>query len=393
LILILSFSYICIWFYFPIMKDKTYFAPAERTNIEKIRAKSAIISSLAEFKEVFGAINAIGAVLDNNRQVVYASNDIIKTFGFNSIEDLLGKRPGEAISCLHSADFPAGCGTSMACSVCGAVNAIMESQKTGVKSTKEASITTVIDGHTKSYVLRVTSSPIILADEQFYLLILEDVSNEKRRATLERIFFHDILNTAGSLNGLLEVLKKETDPAEARKILNISEETSRNLVEEIMLQRQIRAAENGDLEVKFEKLNSTDVLYSAISKIKFHDSAKDRIIIIDKNSVNMEFESDRILIQRILINLLKNALEATDEGGTINAGCKREGQKTSFWVQNATVIPGDVQLQIFQRAFSTKGKGRGIGTYSIKLLTENYLKGKVRFLSNEEGGTVFTVTV
>jgi sensor histidine kinase regulating citrate/malate metabolism len=48
-------------------------------------------------------------------------------------------------------------------------------------------------------------------------------------------------------------------------------------------------------------------------------------------------------------------------------------------------------MQLFQRSFSTKGNGRGIGTYSIKLLTENYLKGKVSFFSNEEEGTVFSI--
>ena len=51
----------------------------------------------------------------------------------------------------------------------------------------------------------------------------------------------------------------------------------------------------------------------------------------------------------------------------------------------------DIQLQIFQRSFSTKGLTRGLGTYSVKLLTENYLKGKVSFMSNALEGTVFSV--
>lgn len=38
-------------------------------------------------------------------------------------------------------------------------------------------------------------------------------------------------------------------------------------------------------------------------------------------------------------------------------------------------LPLLVQLQIFNRSFSTKGKGRGTGTYSMKLLTKRYLKG------------------
>jgi sensor histidine kinase regulating citrate/malate metabolism len=52
-----------------------------------------------------------------------------------------------------------------------------------------------------------------------------------------------------------------------------------------------------------------------------------------------------------------------------------------------------VQLQIFKRSFSTKGKGRGLGTYSIKLLTENYLDGNAGFESREDIGTIFRVSL
>ena len=52
-------------------------------------------------------------------------------------------------------------------------------------------------------------------------------------------------------------------------------------------------------------------------------------------------------------------------------------------------FPVDAQLQIFQRSFSTKGSGRGVGTYSIKLLGEQYLRGRVGFTSSETDGTAF----
>ena len=48
---------------------------------------------------------------------------------------------------------------------------------------------------------------------------------------------------------------------------------------------------------------------------------------------------------------------------------------------------------IFSRTFSTKGFGRGIGTYSVKLFTEQYLKGKVEFVSESGIGTVFTLVL
>jgi sensor histidine kinase regulating citrate/malate metabolism len=46
-------------------------------------------------------------------------------------------------------------------------------------------------------------------------------------------------------------------------------------------------------------------------------------------------------------------------------------------------------VKIFKKTFSTKGSGRGLGTYSAKLLTEKFLKGRMYFESNADIGTIF----
>jgi len=53
-------------------------------------------------------------------------------------------------------------------------------------------------------------------------------------------------------------------------------------------------------------------------------------------------------------------------------------------------MPKEIQIQVFQRSFSTKVR-QGVGTYSIKLLSENYLNAKVGFSSSESEGTVFFI--
>jgi signal transduction histidine kinase len=373
------------------MKNKSMFASAERSPKEVIDEGKALITSQKYFNEIFGALNGIGAVLDKNRQIVYANDEFLKSLGIASIETVLGKRPGEVVFCINANEMLSGCGTAEACSVCGAVNAIIESQRTRQKISRETRITSVADGQIKALDLKVTSAPLTIEDENFYVFTIEDISNEKKRLALEQIFFHDVLNIAGGLNGILTILKEGTDPDEERELINMSEEASRNLIEELMLHRQLNAAENGDLKVKFEKINSLEFLNSAVSKVKFHEAVSGKNILIDNGSDDQEFESDRILLQRVMINLLKNSLEATDAGGTVQTGCHRSDSEISFWVRNTSVMPKDVRMQIFQRSFSTKGTGRGIGTYSIKLLTGNYLKGKVSFSSNEQEGTIFHI--
>jgi nitrogen-specific signal transduction histidine kinase len=374
-----------------VMEDETYFAPTVRTTAEKILKEYELVGSQKFFTEIFGSMTGIGAVIDENRQIVYANDDFLTLLGINTLEPILGKRPGEVVSCIHSAEESSGCGTSLSCAYCGAVNAILDSQRTGMKSMKETRISTSVDGKLKSWDLNIISTPVILSGNQFYVLVLQDISDEKRRAVLERIFFHDLLNSLGGLNGLLTILKDGTNPEENGELINLSEETSRDIIEEILLHRQIRAAEIGDLKVNIELTNSFEIIDSAIRKIGFHEAGKNKRIIKAENSVKIDFETDKILLQRVIINLLKNALEATQNDGAVSAGIDDNGEKIRFWVKNDQLIARDIQMQLFQRSFSTKGDGRRIGTYSIKLLVENYLKGKVSFVSNENDGTVFSV--
>jgi sensor histidine kinase regulating citrate/malate metabolism len=87
--------------------------------------------------------------------------------------------------------------------------------------------------------------------------------------------------------------------------------------------------------------------------------------------------------------MLKNAIEATSLGGTITVGVVDSGDEIEFWMNNPGEMPRQVQLQVFQRSFSTKGRGRGLGTYSMRLLTERYLGGRVTFSSSAIEGVTF----
>ena len=243
----------------------------------------------------------------------------------------------------------------------------------------------------KSWDLKITSTPIILAGQEFYILSLQDISFQKRLAALERIFFHDLLNIASGLNGLLTIIKEGIDPEETHNLIIKSEEVSRDIIEEIMMYKQLRAAEEGDIQIKTEKVNSIESIGSVIELISSHEVGHNKIVLIAENSYDTEFMTDRILLQRIIINLLKNALEATAYEGIVLAGTENRGENIRFWVRNEGVMPHHVQMQIFKRSFSTKGKGRGLGTYSVRLLAENYLKGKAGFISNENEGTIFFV--
>jgi sensor histidine kinase regulating citrate/malate metabolism len=60
---------------------------------------------------------------------------------------------------------------------------------------------------------------------------------------------------------------------------------------------------------------------------------------------------------------------------------------------NRAAMSPEVQRQVFKRSFSTKGKGRGLGTYSMRLLTERHLNGEITFTSDQVSGTTFAVVL
>jgi signal transduction histidine kinase len=129
----------------------------------------------------------------------------------------------------------------------------------------------------------------------------------------------------------------------------------------------------------------------AVELYRGHPVALDRVLRIDERGPGCVVVSDRVLLMRVVCNLIKNALEASLAGQTVTAGCSADGDVAEFWVHNEGFMPRDVQLKIFQRSFSTKGAGRGLGTYSVRLLTERYLKGSVSFASSADQGTTFRI--
>jgi signal transduction histidine kinase len=140
-----------------------------------------------------------------------------------------------------------------------------------------------------------------------------------------------------------------------------------------------------------ESVSSLQLLRGAVELYRRHPVAQDRHLALAGDAEEIAVVTDRALLQRVLCNLVKNALEACRAGETVTVGCGTVDGRIEFRVHNPGFIPRDTQLQIFLRSFSTKGAGRGVGTYSVKLLTERYLRGSVSFTSSPEQGTTFQV--
>ncbi len=366
----------------------TEYAPAERADAVLLEQQAEYFSELKLVHELFDAVPDAFLILNEQRQIVFANKALTKIINVDDESSLHGQRPGEVLNCIHAIESEGGCGTTEFCKTCGAVNAIISSLR-GKESVLECRIT---QQSGCSLDLRVWATPLRQYGGIYSLFAVQDISHEKRRRALERIFFHDILNTAGGLQGVSELLQDAT-PEELDELKGMVYSLADRLVDEIQAQRLLSAAETDDLQVKPVAIESLVFLGEVTNLYRSHEVAHNRQLKIDINAESFDLVSDRVLLGRVVGNMVKNALEASHPGDAVTVGCRGVADDwVEFWVHNPTFMPRHVQLQVFQRSFSTKGAGRGLGTYSIKLLTERYLHGQAAFTTSPEEGTTFFVS-
>lgn len=371
----------------------TFFAPAERASKEALYRARAKVQSSRMLATTLEALPDFALVLNGQRQIVAANNLFLRAFDIHDFEELIGRRPGEAVGCIFSSDAPGGCGTGEHCSTCGAVFTILRSADTSGRVISECRLTINSDNPV-ALDLQVVATPFAIDGEHLTLCILRDISMEKRRLVLERVFFHDVLNTVGGIHGVASLLAEKNNLEEGREVeyrqwmISLTE----RLMDEIQHHRRLLAAERGDFKPILGIVRVSEILQDVHTLYLNHGVCEHRHLLLTAVP-DCHVVSDGALLRKILGNLVKNALEATPRGGTVTIAGADDDDTVAFIVHNPTVMSREVQLQLFQRSFSTKGEGRGIGTYSIRLFGERYLKGKVDFSSREPDGTTFTFTI
>lgn len=240
--------------------------------------------------------------------------------------------------------------------------------------------------------VRVNFAPIILDDGVISggVGIFEDITERKQ---IERIFFHDIINTAGNLVNLVEVINDEDlGEAERKNFIRMFGEISRRIIDEINTHRHLITSEKSKIRLNIQTIGSLDFLRKITETYNQSDFFESRSIKISEDSENIQFTSDETILSRVIGNMLKNSIEASHPGENITLTTQSIADRVIFSVHNPAYIPTDIQSQLFNRSVSTKGAGRGLGLYSMKFLTEHYLNGTIEFISSKKGGTKFTVS-
>jgi signal transduction histidine kinase len=113
--------------------------------------------------------------------------------------------------------------------------------------------------------------------------------------------------------------------------------------------------------------------------------------LVWENSISSGVLLDRTPTQQIVYNLLKNAVEATPDGGTITFRASGDDDGVLMVVNDeGPGIPEEEREQLFDPFFTTKPNGTGLGLWIVYSLVE-HLRGAISVESQSGEGTMFQV--
>ena len=244
-----------------------------------------------------------------------------------------------------------------------------------------------------------------IGETDTYSLVIEDVTEtreiQKHLAQSERLasmgelasgVAHEIRNPLNTINMIAQRMDREYSG-------RLSSDDFNTLVE---ILRSESKRVNGIIEqflyfARPAKPNVTEFevasLLNAVGKIAEIQTAEKGIAFSLEAGEGAAMTADYQQLKQVFINLIRNAVEATDSGGKIKIAHRQEGGKNIFDVSDTGCGISDANLdKIFDIYFTTKSGGTGMGLSIVRQIIIQH-GGTITAESKLKHGTKFTITI
>ncbi|MBN9460883.1 MAG: HAMP domain-containing protein [Burkholderiales bacterium] len=223
----------------------------------------------------------------------------------------------------------------------------------------------------------------------------ELAAQDQQRRELFANISHDLRTPLTSLHGYLETLLMKADmlePAERRRYLEIALGQSRKvgrLAQELF---ELARLEYGVLKPEKESFALPDLVQDVLQKFELAAEARRQRLVAEIAPGLPAVTADLGMIERVLTNLLDNAIRHTPEGGEIAVYLARDGAGVRVEVSDTGPgIPQELRPVIFTRpAFASSGdRGGGLGLMIVRRILQ--LHGSdIRLVPRSGRGAVFS---
>lgn len=273
---------------------------------------------------------------------------------------------------------------------------------------RNEAVSTAITLRNENLKVLISETVFQVEEDAFKLVVLQNIENTLNQTEsdawkkLLSVMTHEIMNSIAPISSLAETLQNHIQNNQQNAALHPLELDDLNAGISSIKKRSeglMKFAKTYRSLSKVTHLNLETVkvgeLFKSISDLMQPSLADKHVSLYFKTeNPEMLFEIDSYLIEQVLINLILNAIDATQEVKNakivVTASQNSKGKVQIKVRDNGSGIPEEIRESIFIPFFSTKKTGSGIGlSLSKQIMTLH--KGKIQLQSDADNGTEFTL--
>lgn len=222
---------------------------------------------------------------------------------------------------------------------------------------------------------------------QRQLLHLERLGTMGRLATG---VIHDLRNLMVSLGYIEGVLQQKQVASDVMESVQVGMQGVDNLIKTLEALHQF--ARGGGLHLEKTKIAASQVVQDAIAISRMDLSFRMHKVGVHVDENLPKVVGDRQKLTQVLVNLVRNALQATAQWRSVSIEATRKNGTVIIAVEDeGPGIPRELRENLFKPFVSSKGEGgMGMGLYMAKLIVDSH-QGEIAVVDRPQGGARFEV--
>lgn len=367
---------------------------------QRRNAETELLTANMELNAIYANVPIAIMLVDRERRVRKV-NGTAANFSNRRSEEMIGLPGGEALRCLHSLDVPQGCGFGPSCETCTIRQVVLETFDNGIPLTNiDIKFPRYMEGIVEERWLEISTARLRADARDMVLLCAEDITERKRVELLKDEFIgmvsHELKTPITVVMGSIYAAMSEgVSQEDTQDLLNNAASSTESLATIVDNLLELSRAQANRLSIRKEPEDITVTLREIMKKLRekspIHRFTLDISVGLPKVLV------DRVRLERIIQNLVDNAVKYSPQGGDITISTRQKDDCLVMAVKDQGIgISFEDQAKVFQpfeRLEETAGvTGAGLGLNVCRRLVEAH--GGHIWVESEPGkGSIFSFTL